>query len=155
MAISQDRYFSGVLDCMKRARDKIFFEGYDAVFMNKDETKRLIVDSYKNNGVRIYAILPTDMTTYLDQLKEDSDLVKVVKTDMNLFEGKILIDHFGFFRWDSRVKTAYKPERDKGVIWRSYIIEEGTSIEDSELWKYAIGPNQARLKEKFIKQIHT
>ena len=84
-----------------------------------------------NSRVVISAIIPDSVNCEpLEKLASEQDnFVSITRTSKKLTKGYMVFDNWGVGAWNSKIKTSYIPERNKGVIGRTVIPDNRSAIE--------------------------
>jgi|APSaa5957512576_1039674.scaffolds.fasta_scaffold01943_7 hypothetical protein len=134
----EEVYFMDAAIRIMKTQKQLLIYGYDEVFMNNVAIQRELTNAAKghdyfrpNSRVVISAIIPDSVNCEpLEKLASEQDnFVSITRTSKKLTKGYMVFDNWGVGAWNSKIKTSYIPERNKGVIGRTVIPDNRSAIE--------------------------
>lgn len=121
-SIKQNEFFKKQLALIYNANGPLFFYGYDSAFMDRGDTYKELRAHIKRNPTQISVkgiFSESSNTKALEDLADETEGIKLIKTSENITKGYIVFGVVGFSIWNSQRLTYLPKEAEQGVIYRN------------------------------------
>ncbi len=109
-------YFQHLNELVNESIQSIHLVGYDTPYMENAQTRTAFEEANKR-GVRLEAIIPEGIKTYLDKL-QPSTKINIMRHPKQMDSGFLVLDELHTAQWDSKRQTVNPLEKFTGVYWR-------------------------------------